>query len=413
MRRSPYVRYVSVDFIEGICATSRQRLPSVRSSDTAHGGAPNRKAPCMLRAMRVIYVAPNIQVPGTHGGSTHVTEVFRNLGRLNDAMLIAKRGSSGAQVVPVGFEAFPPPFRHVPPLMALPAAYRAARRFAPHVIYERGSALGLGAALSQLTGAALVTMVLDRSVSPISLRKADAIVTTAPHMVPGRFHQKLHRVWWGANIDHFNPSVDGREVREKLEFAPDEFVVGYSGGFYPWHGLETIVDAAQDLRNEPVRFMLLGDGQLFSKIQRQVERRGLQHKILMPGRVSYADVPQYIAACDVCAAPFNPAAHPVMRKQGFYFDPLKVFEYLAMKKPTITLDSPNIRGLFEPRKHVLLVPPRRPDALRDAIIELKRDDALRENMGSAGREIVESKYSWRAHGKHLTEIFHQVTNTTP
>ena len=49
--------------------------------------------------MRVLYVAQNIRVPGTHGGSTHVVEVTRALRRHHDVTLIARRGSTGQGVL--------------------------------------------------------------------------------------------------------------------------------------------------------------------------------------------------------------------------------------------------------------------------------------------------------------------------
>src|SRR5688500_8933932 len=85
--------------------------------------------------MRLLVVAPNIPLPGAHGGSTHVTELVRALRRHNDVMVLARRGSSGAQVVPLGLGTAPGPLAYALAAVHLPQALLAARSFRPDAIY--------------------------------------------------------------------------------------------------------------------------------------------------------------------------------------------------------------------------------------------------------------------------------------
>jgi glycosyltransferase involved in cell wall biosynthesis len=91
-----------------------------------------------------------------------------------------------------------------------------------------------------------------------------------------------------------------------------------------------------------------------------------------------------------------------------FFDPLKVFESLAAGKATITLDSENMRHLFENGRHALLVGPGDADGLAQAIARLAVDEKLRTRLGHEGRKITVTKYSWQAHGDQLSRIFHRL-----
>lgn len=362
--------------------------------------------------MKILFLAPNIPLPGTHGGSTHVTEVVRALRTEHEVLVLARRGSSGVGVEGIGFGVPPGPLRHVLPLAHLSAALRQARRFRPDAIYERFSAFGLGVILGRLLGVPVVSMVLDESASPLTLAGADALITTAPHLVPARFQGKVRRVSWGANIDLFHPGVDASAVRRGLGIRDDEIVVGYTGAFYHWHGLETLVEAARQVARSPggerVRFLLVGDGEMRARVVESIARSGIAGRFLLTGRVPYTEVPGHVAACDICAAPYNPALHRSSRRRGMYFDPLKVFEYLAAGRATVTLDTPNIRRLLEDGEHALLVRPGDVGELTAALRRAIADPELRRRLGEAGRRIAVEKYSWQAHGRQLSGLFREL-----
>ncbi len=163
--------------------------------------------------MRILIVAPNVIMPGTNGGATHVSEVRAALSRRHHQVAVfAKSGSSGDQVFGFTWPRVPPGIDLLKVAVHWRRALALARRFAPDVIYERNAALGLGTMLARRLGVPAVTMVLDTRISRWSWR-ADALVTTAPEIVPVTHHHKMHRVHWGANTTRFSPAVDGRPIR--------------------------------------------------------------------------------------------------------------------------------------------------------------------------------------------------------
>jgi len=235
-------------------------------------------------------------------------------------------------VVGVRFYAKHPPFglKHALAAWTFPKSLKAARAFKPDVIYERGSSHGLGMLLSRALGIPMLTMVLDEHFSGLSLRHAKRIISTNLDLIPAAQRHKGVRVSWGANTDHFRADLDGAPARERLGFEPDQTVIGYTGSFQDWHGLRYLVEAAEGLRDQPVRYLLIGDGRRKAAIEELVRAKGLEDHFRFTGRVDYADVPGLLAAADCCVAPFDPDCHPLSAREGFALDPLKVFEYLAM-----------------------------------------------------------------------------------
>jgi len=363
--------------------------------------------------MRVLYVAQNIRVPGTHGGSTHVVEVTRALRRHHDVTLIARRGSTGQGVVGIGLGTAPGILRYAVALLLFPTAYRYARLCRPDVIYERYSSFGLGVLLGRALNVPVVSMILNESATKWSLSGADALVATMPEIVPERYRHKVVEVSWGANVEMFRPDVDARDLRLRLGFDVDETVIGYAGGFYSWHGLDTLVESAALLAKDPraprLRYLLVGDGEQRKSIEAAIARSGIADRFVLVGTVPYEEVPRYVAASDIGMACYNPAAHPQFRRR-FFFDPLKVFEYMASGRATVTVDSPNMRKMFTDRKHALLVRPGDAAALARATLDLATNIDLRRRLAEEGRRLVVDRYSWETHANHLGAIFSRVTS---
>ncbi|HRI10923.1 MAG TPA: glycosyltransferase, partial [Nannocystaceae bacterium] len=360
--------------------------------------------------MRILVVSTSIRVPGTHGGSTHVSELVAALRAHAPTMLVARAGSKGPDVVGVGVlkRTAPAGLRHGTAALHAGLALARARAFAPDVIYERGASYGAGAMLSAVLKVPMITMVLDEHVSPISLARASRLIATDLGVVPARYRHKAVRVSWGANVERFRPDVDGSAVRARhgLDGA---FVVGYSGTFRAWHGLPTLVDAAARLGGRKVRFFLVGEGPERAALERSIAAAGLGDRFVFAGRVPYEAMPEHMAAMDVVAAPFDPDRHDLSRTRGFTLDPLKVFESVAMARPTFTIDAANIRALFgDDGVHLRYAPARDGEALARLIAWAQDEPAAAQAMAERGALKVAREHTWAAHGAHLVQIFEEL-----
>ena len=358
--------------------------------------------------MRILLVATDVQVPGSHGGSTHVSELFAGLSKRADTLLIARDDSEGTRVVPMGKPLRPKSqiLRQLDPAALFPRAWREARAFRPDVIYERCSSYGLGAMLSVAFHAPLLTMVLDERFSWLSLVRSKKLVATRLDLIPRAVRAKAELVHWGANVERFAASLDQDAARAAIGLGSDAFVVAYSGSFKRWHGLNALVEVADRWREPGVRFLMVGDGPCREEIEARLRQRGLGDRFVFTGSLPYEQVPSRMAAADVCVAPFDPTEHGPSRERGsFVLDPLKVFEYLAQEKPAVTIRADNLLKIFSDGEHLKLYAPGDVDQLLGCLKWVHDHKDAARAMARRGRELVLAKYTWQAHADHLYRLF--------
>jgi glycosyltransferase involved in cell wall biosynthesis len=101
-------------------------------------------------------------------------------------------------------------------------------------------------------------------------------------------------------------------------------------------------------------------------------------------------------------APYDPNKTPELRKYGFFYTPLKLFEYLAAGKPVVTTDVGNIRKIIEPNRGVL-VPPGDPQGLANAIIDLLNSSSIMRKLSRNARAYAKNR-SWYKHCKQLEKL---------
>ena len=110
----------------------------------------------------------------------------------------------------------------------------------------------------------------------------------------------------------------------------------YHGVLGKGRGVMEMVRAFKILSDESVNatLVVLGDGPAREEISKYVRENGMQEVVRLRRPVSYSEVPDYIAACDVgiISLPDDP--------RWRYQCPLKLLEYLALNKPVIVSNIP-------------------------------------------------------------------------
>jgi glycosyltransferase involved in cell wall biosynthesis len=149
--------------------------------------------------------------------------------------------------------------------------------------------------------------------------------------------------------------------------------------------------------------VFIGDGPELQRVRKAAA--GLEG-VMFTGEVSHAAMPACLAACDIGVAPFDMSAHPAL-SLGFYWSPLKLFEYMAAGLPVIVPDADRLPELVGHDREGLLYPPRAPGALASALERLT-DRSLRERLGRAARDRAVREYSWGAHCRALDAAFRTV-----
>ena len=195
----------------------------------------------------------------------------------------------------------------------------------------------------------------------------------------------IDRVLWignGIQLDRFKPEPVDMTAREEFDLEPGHIVVGFIGRIVREKGVVELIEAmAQVISQAPAaRLLVVGDtlasdGDTAAKrlVQRSIREHGLEDKVRFAGLRD--DIPCLLRAMDVFVLP--------SWREGM---PRSIIEAMAIGLPVVATD---IRGCREEVVHGetgLLVPPKRPDRLAEAILAVVSDPPLAAEMGARGRQ---------------------------
>ena len=196
----------------------------------------------------------------------------------------------------------------------------------------------------------------------------------------------------GVDIEFFS-----KAGKAKAEVGSDGFVIGYVGVLREWVDLEPVFRALKELDNR-IKMLVVGKEGNFRETVDLAENCGVEDRVTFTGQVDYKQVPQYIAAMDVCVIPFK------LGRISQSALPLKLFEYMACAKPV--LSSP-LDGVKKVAGDVVQYCSSAAD-YAEAITALHGDEALGERRGARGKKLIQTGYDWDGICRKLEGILTRV-----
>jgi glycosyltransferase involved in cell wall biosynthesis len=197
----------------------------------------------------------------------------------------------------------------------------------------------------------------------------------------------------GLELEHLTRPETGR-LRGDLGIPAGAPLVGIVGRLVPIKALDLFLESASlVVRNNPdVHFAIVGDGELWDQLHRDVQSRGLNHRMHFTGwRADLAAV-----YCDldmvVCCS----------RNEG---TPVSLIEACAAGRPVIGTQVGGIPDIIAAGVNGLLVPSGDARALAAALQELIADPGRRRSMGLAGRQIVMERHSSERMVRELKDVY--------
>lgn len=367
--------------------------------------------------MRLLYVALDQTVPGTLGGSVHVQAVAEGLAALGHEVHVATGFGGAWPAGSVRWHAMGSPLGlNQLRWLRTGAVADLARRVGAELVMERyynfggegvfaAKRLGLPAVLEVnapvIDYPGSLKSRVDRAILLEPMRRwrdricrdVDLFVTTSSDILPKWIERRrVLEIEWGANVDDFRPDAGG-----PIPFTRDSnrILCVFAGAFRSWHGAVHLSAALARLhKSGDTRFgaVFIGDGPERGAAERAA--RDLPG-VTFTGALPHNVLPAALAAADIGVAPFDPIKHAPLRL-GFYWSPLKIFEYMAVGLPVVAPALPRLKRLVEPRHEGILYDAHDPRGLDRAITALA-DRAVRKKMGAAARVRVVRDFSWRAH----------------
>ncbi len=204
--------------------------------------------------------------------------------------------------------------------------------------------------------------------------------------------KKIKTLFIGADDRIYFPKV--------VKTSQKQFTVFFCGTSIPLQGIETIFEAAYLLRGKTdICFQLVGIGH-FPQWQKKLAESGLKN-IELFDLLKPAESSKKLFLADVALGIFGDT------EKAKRVVPHKAFEAMACAKPLITEVSPAALEVFSNGKNAILVEPKNPRALAEAILLLKKNKRLKCSIGAEGYRLFKKRFSTTAIGSAMKNIIEE------
>lgn len=221
--------------------------------------------------------------------------------------------------------------------------------------------------------------------------------TTVPPEIP---RSKIVELPWGADVERFDLAAPPASAAG-IHHAPTAL---FLGSFRNWHGVSDFVRAGALLLAAgcDYRFVLVGDGPERPYAERLAA--AWPGRFRFTGALPYDQVPGELRQATVGVAPFTTAPHPALRAAGFFWSPLKVYEYMAAGLPVVTTDLHPLNTIIRAGQEGALFHEGDVADLARAMQQVLANPPAARAMGARARVRVVERYSWQRHCAELERV---------
>jgi len=230
-------------------------------------------------------------------------------------------------------------------------------------------------------------------------RLADFVITTSSEIISpiaeasGQPLKNIRCIPTGVNPE--NLIIDEnklRDFRQKYNLQEDELIAGSVCVVRSWKGIESLIEAANILRDEEkLKWLVVGGGYLESHIKK-VQDLKLENKVIFTGHIE--DPKIAIAAMDLflLLSTANEGISQATLQASF------------LKRPLITTPTGGLKEVCLHEKTGLIVPIRNPDAVAKAVLRLK-DPNLRKIYGQQAKDLVDERFLFKKTLQEVEDIY--------
>jgi glycosyltransferase involved in cell wall biosynthesis len=181
----------------------------------------------------------------------------------------------------------------------------------------------------------------------------------------------------------------------------DKFTVLYSGNMGRCHDIDTMLEAAKELRNEPVQFVCIGGGAKRDDLIAEVNKLGLKNFTFLP----YQDkqvLPYSLTACDLSLVSVDVSTESLVV-------PSKLYSALSAGRPIAVICSQYsyLKKLIAEASCGATFDNGDSHGLTQFIRLLSRDQQLGERMGKDGRQYLRSHFTPKIISKQYLDVLQQ------
>lgn len=269
-----------------------------------------------------------------------------------------------------------------------------------------------------LPGAKKLLALPSRFLLPKLMKRAEKIiVSTLDYAENGKlaaitkmYPEKIKAVPFGVETEIFRPKISGAEksinarAADIVNFVTRRFIkrgghtllfVGGLDSAHYFKGLSILFKAIPLLKSS-VSLNIIGQGDMRSQYEEQVNSLGIKRQVNFLGRLPEEELIRQYQNADILILP-SINAHEAFG--------LVLIEAMACGLPVIASNLPGVRSVFTDGEQGLRCEPGDVGDLAAKINSLIQDENLRQKMAKAARALAEEKYAWEKVADQILDEF--------
>jgi glycosyltransferase involved in cell wall biosynthesis len=202
-------------------------------------------------------------------------------------------------------------------------------------------------------------------------------------------------------IDFDTREFSAEEIRQKRkEFASgDKKIVLYAGNFQPYQGIPLLLEAASQIIDDRVVFVLVGESPAAVERERdKAQELGIAGKVFFTGQVPPSQMPLFISLADVLVSP---------RLSGTN-TPLKIYSFLKSGKPVVATNLWTHTQVLSDQISVLVEPDA--ECMAEGISFALFDQRAQERANFA-KEKAARDYTYSRYKERINQVLDKATGT--
>ena len=196
-------------------------------------------------------------------------------------------------------------------------------------------------------------------------------------------------IYPGVDMTRFVPAPTRHDLQTKTGIQPTDKVLLFMGTIFRFSGLVELLTELSPalLLDKSIKFLILGDGEDFNRVHQLAITLGVQDQVIMPGRIEYDLLADYLRLGHVALLPFKQelVTHGAL--------PGKVLQYLACGLPTIATPLDGLQSMIPPNQGILYA--NNSQEMANIAIELVSNLDQQHELASLGVELMILHCNWK------------------
>lgn len=201
----------------------------------------------------------------------------------------------------------------------------------------------------------------------------------------------------GIDFNSYDPDLDDSAIRKELNIDEKDIILFFMGWIYNFAGMkELAIELGKKKEEYPnMKIVIVGDGDAYDDMAKIKEEYDLGNQLILTGKQPYTKIPEFLSQADFCLLPAY-IDEEIMQD----IVPIKLYEYLAMRKVVIATKLPGIFKEFgEGHGIEYITEAKEVLSLAQSIL----DSGNYEKIANSGREFVKDN-DWNV----ITDNFEEV-----